>query len=82
MDNVKVERLIVEFSGWMQCEPEETKFQYIGTEQYASGEITGNEYMALTPEKQGDYVLQCLGKTYIHALDVGLEHCDVEIDEV
>ena len=87
MDTVtKNKRLIVEFSGWMECDPEETKFQYIGPEQYGlmstGGQITGDEYMSLPPEKQGDYALECLGKTFMHSRDSGLWQCDVEVDEL
>ena len=82
----KVERLIVEFAGWIQCDPEETQFQYIGAEQYglmSTGNIiTGDEYMALSSEQRGDYVLECLGKSYIHSLDGECDHLTIEVEEV
>ena len=87
MDTVANKKLIVEFSGWMQCDPEETTFQYVGNDPFEGvmgGDIhiTGKEYMTLPPEEQGNFVLRCLGETYISALDVDLVHCDIEIDEV
>jgi hypothetical protein len=87
MNNVETKRLIVEFSGWMQCDPDKTWFQYIGNDPYEGvmgGDIniTGKEYMTLPPELQGNFILKCLGETYIDALDAELVHCDVEVDEL
>lgn len=88
MDTVtKNKRLIVEFSGWMQCDPEETQFVYVGNDPFEGvmgGDIhiTGKEYMTLPPEEQGNFVLKCFGETYISALDVDLVHCDIEIEEI
>jgi len=87
MDTVTNKRLIVEFSGWMECDPEKTEFHYIGgdpVEDFLGGDIhvTGKEYMTLSPEEQDNFILKCLGETYIDALDVGLNHCDIEVDEL
>ena len=87
MDTITNKRLIVEFSGWMQCDPDKTWFQYIGNDPYEGvrgGDIniTGKEYMTLPPELQGNFILKCLGETYIDALDAELVHCDVEVDEL
>ena len=86
MDTVTNKRLIVEFSGWVECDPDKTMFQYIGPEKYGlmstGNAITGREYMTLSPEQQGDFILHCLGETYMDSLDGELVHCDVEIDEL
>ena len=87
MDTVTNKRLIVEFSGWLECDPDKTRFQYIGNDPYEGvmgGDIhiTGKEYMTLPPELQGDFILKCLGETYMDALDADLVHCDVEVDEL
>jgi hypothetical protein len=86
MDTITNKRLIVYYSGWMECNPEKTKFQYIGPEQYGlmstGGQITGDEYMALSPEQQGDYILECLGQAYQYSVDGELMECNVEIDEI
>ena len=79
-----MKKLIVKFSGWMECDPEKTEFQYIGgdpVEDFLGGDIhvTCEEYMTLSPEEQSMFVLKCLGQTYIDALDVGLTHCDMEV---
>lgn len=89
MDTVtKNKRLIVEYSGWMECDPEKTHFIYIGNDPLVSAiggdtiEITGKEYMTLPPEEQGNFILHCLGETYMDSLDGELIHCDVEVDEL
>ena len=88
MDTVtKNKRLIVEFSGWVECDPDKTEFQYIGNDPFVGvmgGDIhiTGKEYMTLPPEEQGNFILKCLGETYMDALDAELAHCDVEIEEL
>ena len=81
----KNKRLIVHYSGWMECDPDKTKFQYVGPEQYGLmstvGQITGDEYMALSPEQQGDFILECLGETFMDSLDGELTECDVDIEK-
>jgi len=86
MDTVTNKRLIVEFSGWMECDPEKTSFVYVGDDAFEGvmgGDIhiTGREYMTLSPEQQGDFILQCLGETYMDSLDGELIHCDVEVED-
>lgn len=80
-----MKRLVVEFSGWMQCDPEETTFQYFGNDPFEGvmgGDIhiNGKEYMTLPPEEQKNFVLKCFGETYISALDVDLAQCDIEVE--
>ena len=66
MDTVTNKRLIVEFSGWMECDPEKTEFQYMlagdPVEGVLGGDIhvTGREYMTLPPEEQGNFILTML----------------------
>ena len=87
MDTITNKRLIVEFSGWMECDLDKTWFQYIGNDPYegvmgGDRHITGKEYMTLPPELQGNFILKCLGETYMDALDAELVHCDIEVDEL
>ena len=89
MDTVtKNKRLIVEFSGWIECDPDKTWFQYIGPMDNINGafggdiRITGKEYMTLSQEDQQDFWLENLGETYGDSLDGELVHCDIEIDEL
>ena len=88
MDTITNKRLIVEFSGWMECNPEKTTFVYVGNDPFIgvmggdSIEITGKEYMTLPPEEQSNFILHCLGETYMDSLDGELNHCDIEIEEL
>ena len=87
MDTVTNKRLIVYYSGWMECDPEKTQFVYCGNDPFEGvmgGDIhiTGKEYMTLSPDQQGDFMLSCLGDTYMDSLDGELMECDVEIDEI
>ena len=34
MDTVTNKRLIVEFSGWMECDPDKTSFVYVGSDPF------------------------------------------------
>ena len=81
-------RLIVEFSGWVECDPDKTEFQYIGNDPFVgvmggdSIHITGKEYMTLPPEEQDNFILKCLGEAYMDGLDAELNQCDIEIEEL
>ena len=86
METVTNKRLIVEFSGWMECDPEKTSFVYIGSDPFEGvmgGDIhiTGKEYMTLPPEQQGDFILSCLGETYMDSLDGELNELNIDIEE-
>ena len=83
----KVERLIVEFSGWLECDPENTSFVYVGSDPFegvmgGDVHITGREYMTLSSEQQGNFILECLGQTYMDSLDGECNHLTVEVEEV
>lgn len=88
MDTVANKRMIVEFSGWIECNLDNTWFHYIGSDQFESvmGDddirITARSYMKLPPEEQDNFILECLGEAYISSVDSGLEHCDIEIEEI
>ena len=80
-------RLIVYYSGWVECDLDKTEFQYIGNDPFEGvmgGDIhiTGKEYMTLPPEQQGDFILQCLGETYMDSVDGELMQCDIEVEEI
>ena len=47
MDTVtKNKRLIVEFSGWMECNPEKTSFVYVGDDAF-EGVMGGDIHLSL-----------------------------------
>ena len=43
MDTITNKRLIVEFSGWMECDLDKTWFQYIGNDPYEG--VMGGTYI-------------------------------------
>ncbi len=85
------QRMVLEFSGWIECDPAKTIFQYIGGEalknelgllgqDFNSHIITGAEYMALTEDEKDCYLLQDLGQAYINSLDGELSELTLDIE--
>ena len=83
----KIGKLIVEFSGWIECDPDNTWLQHIENDSFESvmgGDdirITARSYMKLPPEERDNFILECLGEAYISSTGGELVHCDIEIDE-
>ena len=79
-------RMVLEFSGWVEANPDKTFFQYIGPEPYGlmstGNVITGTQYMCLNEDERDNYILECLGQAYQHSVDGELVHCDIELDEI
>ena len=81
-----MKRLVVEFSGWVECNPEETWFQYIGNDPFegvTGGDvrITGKEYITLSPEQQGDFMLESLGEAIQYSVDGEFADINLEVEE-
>ena len=77
-------KIIIEFNGWIEADPESIRFQWIGD--YVENEshkhiITGTEYIQLDEDERSDYILEDLGVAYRDAFDGLLEQCDVNIEE-
>ena len=74
-------RIIVEFSGWVECDSDKVKFEYIGPEQYGlmstGGSITGTEWLKLSEDDRDDYILEDCIEAQKTALDGSLEYLDV-----
>jgi len=74
-------KIIVEFSGWVECDSSRVFFQYIGDE-HDDGVtrwplITGNEWLKLSQDEQDDYMIEDYIEAQRTALDGGYEHLDV-----
>jgi hypothetical protein len=74
-------KIIVEFSGWVECDSSRVFFQYIGDE-HDDGVtrwplITGNEWLKLSQDEQDDYMLEDCIEAQRTALDGSYEHLDV-----
>ena len=75
-------RLIVSFSGWVECDPAKTTFTNIDLHNNKHPEqITGEEWMELEEHIQGDYVLECLGQAYTNSIDGELQDLDIEVED-
>jgi len=76
-------KIIVEFSGWVECDSDKVMFQYIGPEQYGlmstGGSITGTEWLKLSQDEQDNYILEDCADAQKTALDGSLEYLDVII---
>ena len=78
-------KIIVEFSGWFECDSSRVFFQYIGDEHDNDVRrwplITGNEWLELSPDEQDDYILEDCIQAQKTALDGIYEHLDVIVED-
>jgi len=74
-------KIIIEFNGWVDADPENIRFQYVGEMAATEAFISGTDYLKLDEEERGNYILEDLGKAYETAFDGLLEQCDVNVEE-
>lgn len=74
-------KIIVEFNGWVEADPANIMFQYIGEMAATEALISGTDYLKLDEEERSNYILEDLGKAYETAFDGLLEQCDVNVEE-
>ena len=72
-------KIIVEFSGWVECDSDEVKFEYIGSEDNSRQLITGTEWLKLSEYDRYDYILEDCIEAQKTSLDGSYEHIDVII---
>ena len=74
-------KIIVEFSGWIECDSSRVLFQYIGDEHDDDVRrwpvITGNEWLKLSEDEQDDYILEDIIQAQETALGNWYENLDV-----
>ena len=68
-------KIVVEFSGWAECNSDEVKFVSLLTDDV----ITGAEWLKLSQDEQDDYILEDCTEAQKTALDGSLEYLDVII---
>jgi hypothetical protein len=68
-----MDKIIVEFSGWVECDSDKVKFVSLLTDDV----ITGTEWLKLSQDEQDDYILEDYIEAQKTALDGSLEHLDV-----
>ena len=66
-------KIIVEFSGWVECDSDKVKFVSLLTDDV----ITGTEWLKLSEDEQDDYILEDCVHAQETALDGSLEYLDV-----
>ena len=70
-------KIIVEFSGWVECDSDQVKFQYISNDDDLCTVITGTEWLKLSEDDRDDYILEDCIHAQETALDGSLEYLDV-----
>ena len=68
-------RIIVEFSGWVECDSDRVKFVSLFTDDV----ITGSEWLKLSQDEQDDYILEDCIEAQRTALDGSYSHMDIII---
>ena len=66
-------KIIVEFSGWVECDSDKVKFLKLLTDDV----ITGTEWLKLSQDDQDNYMLEDCIEAQRTALDGSYEHLDV-----
>ena len=69
-------KIIVEFSGWVECDSDKVIFQSL-SEDNSRQLITGAEWLKLSQDEQDDYILEDCTEAQKTALDGSLEYLDV-----
>ena len=78
----EMSKIIIGFNGWVEADPEHTKFQYIGpVRESQTIIITGTEYLQLDEDERDEYILEDLGVAYTNSFDGELDVCDVRVEE-
>ncbi len=77
-------KIMIEFAGWVEANPESIRFQWIGDDIENESHkhiITGTEYLGLDEDERSDYIIEDLGVAYRDAFDGELNVCDVDVEE-
>ena len=72
-------KIIVEFSGWVECDSDKVKFQYISNDDDQCTVITGTEWLKLSEDDRDDYILEDCIEAQKTSVDGSYEHLDVII---
>ena len=69
--------IVVEFSGWIVADPDNTMFFYVGDDK-RYGRITGKQWVELDESEQSDYVLDNVIDAQRDSLDGDYDLIDVQ----
>jgi hypothetical protein len=68
-------KIVVEFSGWVECDSDKVKFASMLDDSI----ITGTEWLKLSKDEQDDYFLEDCVEAQKTALNGSCEHMDIII---
>ena len=74
-------KIIVSVSGWCEADPSRTMFQYIGDRDDVDKLISGEQWLSLTEDDRGDYILENVLTAFKYSLDGEYEQIDVEVED-
>ena len=74
-------KIIVSMSGWCEADPSRTMFEYIGNRDDVDKLISGEQWLSLTEDDRGDYILESVLTAFKYSLDGEYEQIDVEVEE-
>ena len=77
----EMSKIIIGFNGWVEADPENIRFQYIGEMAAAEVLISGTDYLKLDEDERDEYILEDLGQAYTTSFDGELDICDVRVEE-
>jgi len=75
-------KIVIEFNGWVEADPDSIRFQYIGPVRESQMIIiTGAEYLQLDEDERDEYILEDLGVAYTNSFDGELDMCDISEED-
>ena len=74
-----VSKIIISMSGWCEADPSRTMFQYLGDRDDVDKLISGEQWLSLTEDDRGDYILENVLTAFKYSLDGEYEQIDVEV---
>jgi len=75
-------RMTIMFTGWIECNPDQTTFQYLGEMAANRAVISGTKFMSLDENEQGNYILEDLGQAITYSVDGEFNQIDIDIEDV
>jgi len=74
-------KIIISMAGWCEADPSRTMFQYLGDRDDVDKLISGEQWLSLTEDDRGDYILENVLTAFKYSLDGEYDQVDVEVEE-
>jgi hypothetical protein len=74
-------RMTIMFTGWVECNTDETTFQYIGPMAAHRAVISGTKFMSLSEHEQDNYILEDLGQAITYSVDGEFNELNIDIED-